>query len=102
MVDSVFVLVVKNLDTRENSQHFLLPTMRMPAIQFKQNQMHTLTSVSVETVQRWCKALPSLASKTGKAARLIVKEMLMGQPRAIEAEADLDIVFTDSYFAAAL
>ncbi|NIF88726.1 N-6 DNA methylase [Burkholderia sp. Cy-637] len=37
-----------------------------------------------------------------RAPLLIVKEMLLGQPRAIVAVADQDLIFTDSYFAASL
>lgn len=37
-----------------------------------------------------------------RAPLLIVKEMLLGQPRAIVAVADHDLIFTDSYFAASL
>ncbi|WP_394143485.1 HsdM family class I SAM-dependent methyltransferase [Burkholderia multivorans] len=39
---------------------------------------------------------------TYRAPLLIVKEMVVGQPRALVAVADRDLVFTDSYFAAAL
>ncbi len=39
---------------------------------------------------------------TYRAPLLIVKEMLVGQPRALVAVADHDLVFTDAYFAAAL
>nr|WP_254214821.1 N-6 DNA methylase [Burkholderia multivorans] len=39
---------------------------------------------------------------TYRAPLLIVKEMVVGQPRALVAVADHDLVFTDSYFAAAL
>jgi len=39
---------------------------------------------------------------TFRAPLLIVKEMVLGQPRTLAAVADRDLVFTDSYFAAAL
>lgn len=39
---------------------------------------------------------------TYRAPLLIVKEMVVGHPRAMTAVADHDIVFTDSYFAASL
>lgn len=39
---------------------------------------------------------------TYRAPLLIVKEMVVGQPRTLVAVADRDLVFTDSYFAAAL
>jgi hypothetical protein len=39
---------------------------------------------------------------TYRAPLLIVKEMVVGQPRALVAVADYDLVFTDSYFAATL
>lgn len=51
----------------------------MPAvtsIQFTQDQMRTLTGVSVETVRHWRKTVPYLASKTGKAARFSFADLL--------------------------
>lgn len=46
------------------------------AIQYTQDQMRTLTGVSVETVRHWRKTVPYLASKTGKAARLTFADLL--------------------------
>jgi hypothetical protein len=46
------------------------------AIQYTQDQMRTLTGVSVETVRHWRKTVPYLASKTGKAARFSFADLL--------------------------
>lgn len=46
------------------------------AIQYTQDQMRTLTGVSVETVRHWRKTVPYLASKTGKAARFTFADLL--------------------------
>lgn len=46
------------------------------AIQYTQDQMRSLTGVSVETVRHWRKAVPYLASKTGKAARFTFADLL--------------------------
>jgi len=46
------------------------------AIQFTQDQMRTLTGVSAETVRHWRKAVPYLASKTGKSARFSFTDLL--------------------------
>ena len=46
------------------------------AIQFTQEQARTLTGMSVETIRHWRKAIPYLASKTGKAARFTFAEVL--------------------------
>ena len=46
------------------------------AIHFTQDQMRTLTGVSVETVRHWRKTIPYLATKTGKAARFSFAELL--------------------------
>lgn len=46
------------------------------AIQFTQDQTRTLTGVSVETARHWRKAIPYLASKTGKAARFSFTDLL--------------------------
>lgn len=46
------------------------------AIQFTQDQMRTLTGVSVETVRHWRKTVPYLAAKTGKAARFTFADLL--------------------------
>jgi len=51
-----------------------MPTVT--AIQFTQDQMRTLTGVSVETVRHWRKTVPYLASKTGKAARFSFADLL--------------------------
>src|ERR1035437_393926 len=39
------------------------------SIQFTQDQVRTLTGVSVETVRHWRKVVAYLSTKTGKAAR---------------------------------
>lgn len=46
------------------------------AIQFTQDQMRTLTGVSAERIRHWRKAIPYLASKTGKAARFSFPDLL--------------------------
>lgn len=46
------------------------------AIQYTQDQMRTLTGVSVETVRHWRKTVPYLASKTGKAAWFTFADLL--------------------------
>jgi hypothetical protein len=46
------------------------------AIQFTQDQMRALTGVSVETFRHWRKAVPYLATKTGKAARFSFPDLL--------------------------
>lgn len=51
-----------------------MPTVT--AIQYTQDQMRTLTGVSVETVRHWRKNVPYLASKTGKAARFSFADLL--------------------------
>jgi len=48
------------------------------------------------------KAQRPRAREIYRAPLLIVKEMSLGQPRAIVAVADQDLIFTDSYFAASL
>ncbi|GAB4360729.1 MAG: hypothetical protein Kow006_30850 [Gammaproteobacteria bacterium] len=48
----------------------------VPAIQYTQDQMRTLTGVSIETVRHWRKTVPYLASKTGKAARFTFADLL--------------------------
>ncbi|MCK9285012.1 MAG: helix-turn-helix domain-containing protein [Rhodocyclaceae bacterium] len=63
----------------QNTQNFTLSTTQMPtvpAIQYTQDQMRTLTGVSAETVRHWRKTLPYLASKTGKAARFTFADLL--------------------------
>ncbi|MCA7082519.1 MULTISPECIES: hypothetical protein [Cupriavidus] len=71
--------VASNGSTWENQRIFMLLATRMPtvtAIQFTQDQMRTLTGVSTETVRHWRKAIPYLASKTGKAARFSFADLL--------------------------
>lgn len=51
-----------------------MPTVT--AIHYTQDQMRTLTGVSVETVRHWRKNIPYLASKTGKAARFSFADLL--------------------------
>src|SRR3569833_451825 len=46
------------------------------AIQYTQDQMRALTGVSVETVRHWRKAVPYMATKTGKAARFSFADLL--------------------------
>lgn len=46
------------------------------AIQYTQDQMRSLTGVSVETMRHWRKTVPYLASKTGKAARFTFADLL--------------------------
>jgi hypothetical protein len=46
------------------------------AIQFTQDQTRTLIGVSAETVRHWRKAIPYLASKTGKTARFSFTDLL--------------------------
>jgi hypothetical protein len=46
------------------------------AIQYTQDQMRTLTGVSVETLRHWRKVVPYLASKSGKAARFTFTDLL--------------------------
>ena len=55
------------------------------AIHFTQDQMRTLTGVSVETVRHWRKTIPYLATKTGKAARFSFAELLGLARRAFHA-----------------
>lgn len=58
---------------------FALCTTEMPefsTIQFTQDQARTLTGVSVESVRHWRKAIPYLASKTGKTARFTFADLV--------------------------
>jgi len=55
-----------------NQYQFTLWATSMPAIssiQFTQDQVRTLTGVTVETVRHWRKAVAYLSTKTGKVAR---------------------------------
>ena len=44
--------------------------------QFTQDQMRTVTGVSIETVRHWRKIVPYLATKAGKAARFSFADLL--------------------------
>ena len=51
-----------------------MPTIT--TIQFTQDQMRTVTGVSIETVRHWRKIVPYLATKAGKAARFSFADLL--------------------------
>ena len=46
------------------------------AIQFTQEQVRTLTGVSVETIRHWRKSVPYLATRSGKSARYTFADIL--------------------------
>lgn len=67
-----FRVVGRGLETGDNPPTFRGLTTRMigvQVIQFTQDQMRSLTGVSVETLRHWRSVVPYLASKSGKAAR---------------------------------